>query len=26
VTFKENPDGEREEVGAGAGGHYPAGT
>jgi hypothetical protein len=27
VTFKENPDGgEREETGAGAGGHHPAGT
>jgi hypothetical protein len=26
VTFKENPNGEREEAGAGAGGHHPAGT
>jgi transposase InsO family protein len=24
--FKENPDGEGEKVGTGAGGHYPAGT
>jgi len=26
VTRKEHSDGEREEAGAGAGGHYPAGT
>jgi hypothetical protein len=26
VTFKENPDGEREEVSSGAGGHHPPGA
>jgi len=26
VTFKENPDGEGEKAGAGAGGHHPAGA
>src|SRR4030042_2340613 len=26
VTLKENPDGEGEKAGAGAGGHHPAGT
>jgi len=26
VTFKENPDGEREEAGSGAGGHHPPGA
>ena len=26
VTLKEHPDGEREEAGAGAGSHHPAGT
>jgi transposase InsO family protein len=26
VTLKEHPDGEREEAGAGASGHHPAGT
>jgi hypothetical protein len=26
VTFKENPDGEREEAGPGAGGNHPTGA